>query len=226
MDDDDAVRALVARVLTGAGHVVLEADDALGAVEHLGADCPPDLVVLDVGLPGVNGMDLLRRIRSKSQVPVIMLTGRVEEADRIEGLRSGADDYVMKPFSPGELVARVETVLRRAAPRAPAARMPANGQLVYDGLEVDHASREVRVAGRSVPVTAREFDLLAFLAASPRQVFTREQLLRQVWESSTEWQDDATVTEHVRRVRRKIEPDPDHPRWVVTVRGVGYRFEP
>lgn len=216
------MRGLLVRLLQGDGYEVFEADDALGAMEHLGAN-PPDLVLLDVVLPGVDGLDLLRRIRRKSTVPIIMLTGRTDEADRIEGLRSGADDYVLKPFSPGELVARVESVLRRSAPQAALVEQTV---LAYDGLEIDPVAREVSVQGATVPVTAREFDLLAFLASAPRQVFTREQLLRQVWDSSTQWQDDATVTEHVRRVRKKIEADPDRPRWLVTVRGVGYRFEP
>lgn len=222
VEDDAAVRGLLVRLLQDDGYEVFEADDALGAMEHLGAN-PPDLVLLDVVLPGVDGLDLLRRIRRKSTVPIIMLTGRTDEADRIEGLRSGADDYVLKPFSPGELVARVESVLRRSAPQA---ALVEQAVLAYDGLEIDPVAREVSVQGETVPVTAREFDLLAFLASAPRQVFTREQLLRQVWDSSTQWQDDATVTEHVRRVRKKIEADPDRPRWLVTVRGVGYRFEP
>lgn len=216
------MRGLLVRLLQDDGYEVFEADDALGAMEHLGAN-PPDLVLLDVVLPGVDGLDLLRRIRRKSTVPIIMLTGRTDEADRIEGLRSGADDYVLKPFSPGELVARVESVLRRSAPQAALVEQTV---LAFDGLEIDPVAREVSVQGETVPVTAREFDLLAFLASAPRQVFTREQLLRQVWDSSAQWQDDATVTEHVRRVRKKIEADPDRPRWLVTVRGVGYRFEP
>ena len=162
-------------------------------------------------------------------MPVILLTGRSAEADKVLGLRSGADDYVLKPFSPDELVARVETVLRRSGRLSGPAALPepaAGRVLEFGGLEVDLDSREVRVAGRHVAMTAREFDLLAFLASAPRRVFSREQLLRQVWDSSTEWQADATVTEHVRRIRRKIEPDPDQPRWVLTIRGAGYRFEP
>ena len=135
-------------------------------------------------------------------------------------MRTGADDYVVKPFSPGELTARIQSVLRRSGPPAAAS------VLRFDDLTIDSATRDVSVGGKPVVLTAKEFDLLAFLAASPRQVFDREQLLSQVWSSSTEWQDPATVTEHVRRIRRKIEADPDNPRWVCTVRGVGYRFEP
>jgi DNA-binding response OmpR family regulator len=223
VEDDPDVRHLLLRLLERDGYRVSEAGDALGAMQAI-ADAP-DLVLLDVGLPDVDGMQLLGRIRDRSAVPVIMLTGRAGEGDRIAGLRGGADDYVAKPFSSGELLARVASVLRRSS-RARAAAPSDEERLSFPGLEIDRAAREVRIEGVVVPVTAKEFDLLAFLAAAPRQVFTREQLLRQVWDSSVEWQDDATVTEHVRRVRRKIEADPDQPRWLLTVRGVGYRFEP
>lgn len=165
VEDDAAVRGLLVRLLQDGGYEVFEADDALGAMEHLGAN-PPDLVLLDVVLPGVDGLDLLRRIRMKSTVPIIMLTGRTDEKDRIDGLRSGADDYVLKPFSPGELVARVESVLRRSAPQAALVEQTV---LAFDGLEIDPVAREVSVQGETVPVTAREFDLLAFLASAPRR---------------------------------------------------------
>jgi DNA-binding response OmpR family regulator len=135
------------------------------------------------------------------------------------GLKLGADDYVVKPFSPAELAARIETVLRRAK-GAPTAQ-----SMEFGRLSINIATREVRVDGEVRETTAKEFDLLAFLASSPRQVFTRDQLLDHVWASSADWQDSATVTEHVRRIRRKIEDDPDHPHWITTVRGVGYRFE-
>ena len=223
VEDDADVRHLLQRLLEREGYKVSEARDALGAMQAIGTDAP-DLVLLDIGLPDVDGMELLTRIRDRSGVPVIMLTGRAAEDDRIAGLRSGADDYVSKPFSSGELLARVESVLRRTA--GGGATIDDDAHLVFEGLRIDRSAREVRVGETVVPVTAKEFDLLTVLAAAPRQVFTREQLLRQVWDSSVEWQDDATVTEHVRRVRRKIEPDPDQPRWLVTVRGVGYRFEP
>ncbi len=223
VEDDADIRLLLCRLLEREAYEVAAVSDALGAMEQLGAG-DPDLVLLDVGLPDVDGMELLGRIRGRSSVPVIMLTGRTSEVDRIAGLRGGADDYVAKPFSAGELVARVQSVLRRSQ-SAPEGAAPA-GRLTFEGLVIDPSAREVRVGEDLVPVTAKEVDLLAFLAAAPRQVFTREQLLRHVWDSSTEWQDDATVTEHVRRVRRKIEADPDQPRWLLTVRGVGYRFEP
>jgi DNA-binding response OmpR family regulator len=162
-----------------------------------------------------------------SDLPVIFVTGRGAETDKVVGLRMGADDYVVKPFSAPELVARIHSVLRRARPAGTAAGAPGEGEAFDFGrLRVDCATREVTVDGRDVAMTAREFDLLAFMVQSPRRVFSREQLLSNVWESSTAWQDPATVTEHIRRIRRKIEDDPDSPRWLVTVRGIGYRFEP
>jgi len=147
------------------------------------------------------------------------LTARAEESDRLAGLELGADDYVVKPFSPRELTARVRSVLRRSTPRA------AIEQLSFDGLTIDSARHQVLVDGTTMELTAREFDLLLFLASSPGQVFSRGQLLEQVWGSSTDWQDPATVTVHIRRLRQKVEADPHNPRWVTTVWGVGYRFE-
>jgi DNA-binding response OmpR family regulator len=152
-------------------------------------------------------------------VAVILLTGKDAEADRVLGLKLGADDYVVKPFSPAEIAARIATVLRRVRP-------PATSRLEFDGLVIDLNTREVHVNGELVTTTAKEFDLLAFLASSPRQVFSREQLLDHVWKSSSEWQSADTVTEHIRRLRRRIEPDPEHPRWISTVWSVGYRFDP
>jgi DNA-binding response OmpR family regulator len=235
VDDEADVRLLLRRILEAEGFQVFDADGALSATHELGASQPPDIVLLDIGLPGVDGMEVLTRIRRGSDVPVIMLTGRGDQEDRVAGLRGGADDYVVKPFVADELLARIESVLRRSGPvnghimnghdeRGQA--QTADPALEFPGLTIDAAAREVHVAGERVPMTAREFDLLLFLARSPRQVFTRDQLLHHVWDSSGEWQDDATVTEHVRRIRHKIEVDPDEPTWVVTVRGVGYRFEP
>ncbi|MEY2420201.1 MAG: hypothetical protein QOI95_268 [Acidimicrobiaceae bacterium] len=218
IDDDPQIRTLVKRLLTHEGYTALEASNAEEAGLVL-QDDPPDLVLLDVMMPHTDGIDLLADIRTKSAIPVIMLTGRGDEADRILGLRTGADDYVVKPFSPGELTARIESVLRRTRPATD------SDVLRFDDLEIDCTTRDVTVSGKLVVLTAKEFDLLAFLARSPRQVFDRHQLLTQVWSSSGDWQDPATVTEHVRRIRRKIESDPDLPRWLTTVRGVGYRFE-
>jgi DNA-binding response OmpR family regulator len=165
---------------------------------------------------------VLGDLRRTSRIPVILVSALAEEDDRVRGLKMGADDYVTKPFSAAELSARVESVLRRAEMRS----TPAPMRLSYDGLVIDLTTREVAVAGEKTEMTAMEFDLLVHLARSPRQVFSREQLLQEVWGSSSQWQSDATVTEHVRRLRRKIEEDPDNPRWITTVRGVGYRFEP
>jgi len=229
VDDDAQVRRLVSRLLQREGYVVHEAADARAALQAIESeDGPADLVLLDVVMPQVDGIDLLAEIRERSAVPVIMLTALGDEADRILGLRSGADDYVVKPFSPGELTARIESVLRRAQMAQPAGAGSEAGSstMRFGDLEIDRATRDVRVGGELVSLTAREFDLLAFLASSPRQVFDRDQLLTHVWSSSADWQDPATVTEHVRRIRRKIESDPDNPRWLKTVRGVGYRFEP
>ena len=222
VDDEPMLRNLLSRLLRMEGYEVLEAEDGQAALELVARE-KPDLVLLDVMLPARNGLDVLGDLRRTSDVPVILVSALAEEADRVIGLKMGADDYVTKPFSAAELSARVESVLRRAAIRG--APDPAS-RLSYGGLVLDLSTREVSVAGRKAEMTAKEFDLLAYLAGSPRQVFSREQLLQQVWGSSSQWQSDATVTEHVRRLRRKIEEDPDNPRWIMTVRGVGYRFEP
>ncbi|HYH49022.1 MAG TPA: response regulator transcription factor [Acidimicrobiia bacterium] len=222
VDDEPMLRNLLSRLLRMDGYDVIEAEDGQRALDMVGAQ-EPDLVLLDVMLPARDGLDVLGDLRRVSNVPVILVSALGEEADRVLGLRMGADDYVVKPFSAAELSARIESVLRRAVVRD---NPDSASRLTFDGLAIDHGTREVTVRGERVDMTAKEFDLLAFLAASPRQVFSREQLLRQVWGSSSDWQSDTTITEHVRRLRRKIEKDPDSPRWVVTVRGVGYRFEP
>jgi DNA-binding response OmpR family regulator len=219
VDDDESVRVLLTRYLEMEGFEVDEVSDGGGALAAIAAT-NPDLVLLDLMLPAHDGLDILTRLRRDSEVPVILLTARGSEADRILGLKLGADDYVVKPFSPGELTARINSVLRRTRNAAP------QQVLQFEGLSLDLATREVTVGNLMVSTTAREFDLLAFLASSPRQVFTRQQLLENVWDSSGEWQDPDTVTEHIRRIRRRIEADPDHPRWIKTVRGVGYRFDP
>ena len=221
VDDEPTVREVVVGYLRRDGHEVAEAGDGTTALELLEAD-PPDLVVLDMMLPGVHGLDVLRRVRATSDIPVIMLTARAEESDRVAGLELGADDYVVKPFSPRELAARVNGVLRRTSRRQAAVL----GPIVHGPLTVEPLSRQVTLDGRLIEMTPKEFDVLAFLAASPRQVFSRAQLLESVWQSSPEWQDPATVTVHMRRIRNKIEDDPEHPRWITTVWGVGYRFEP
>lgn len=227
VDDDPQLRSLLLLVLEGEGYPVVQASDAHGAIEEVEKG-NADLVVLDVSLGVDDGRMVLARIRELGDLPVILISGKGDTADRVLGLRLGADDFLAKPFSPVELVARLESVLRRSGNRngppppapGPADTTPANG------LRVNEATREVSIDGQPVELTAKEFDLLAFLARSPRQVFSRGQLLEHVWSSRSEWQDEATVTEHVRRVRHKIEPDPAKPRWITTVRGVGYRFEP
>ncbi len=221
VDDEPMVREVVTRYLERDGFAVTTASTGTEALALVGQSTP-DLVVLDLMLPGVGGMEILSRLRAMGDVPVILLTARVEEADRVLGLELGADDYVVKPFSPRELAARVRSVLRRSVPSI----APAPAALEFEGLTIDQASREVLVAGRSVDLTAREFDVLAFLASAPRQVFSRAQLLDQVWDSSPDWQDPSTVTVHIRRIRNKIESNPDEPERIITVRGVGYRFEP
>ena len=222
VDDEPMVREVVAKYLQVEGFEVHEAADGDEAMSWLG-DHQPDLVVLNIMLPGTDGLTVLRHLRSIGDVPVILLTARAEEIDRIVGLELGADDYVVKPFSPRELAARVRTVLRRTKSPSPAID---SGVLAFGPLRIEPLSREVAVDGSAVTLTPKEFDLLAFLAASPRQVFSRRQLLSQVWDSSPDYQDPATVTVHIGRLRQKLEVSPEEPRWLTTVWGVGYRFEP
>jgi len=219
VDDESTIREIVVGYLEREGFKTLEAADGNRARELLERD-PPDLVVLDLMLPGTDGLELCRWIRSRSRLPVIMLTARGEESDRIVGLELGADDYVTKPFSPRELAARVRTVLRRAEPDA-----AADERLSYDELVIDSSSREVTRGNEPLRLTAREFDLLWFLASHPRRVFSREHLMQRVWGYSAAL-DTGTVTVHMRRLREKIEDDPSHPRHLETVWGVGYRFAP
>src|ERR671918_2001414 len=219
VDDEPIVREVVVRYLEREGHTTLEAGDGIAARAAI-EKSPPDLVLLDVMLPGSDGLDLCRWIRSSSELPVIMLTARGEEADRIVGLELGADDYVTKPFSPRELAARVRSVLRRTGPGvAKAARFS------FEGLEIDARTRELTKGGKVLRLTAKEFDLLWFLANHPRQVFSRDQLMDRVWGYEAAL-DTGTVTVHVRRLREKIEDDPSHPRFLQTIWGVGYRFHP
>lgn len=220
VDDEPMVREVVAAYLDREGFQVMEAKTGSDALQIL-KDEEPSLVILDVMLPEVDGLSVLSEVRRHSDIPVILLTARAEESDRVVGLELGADDYVVKPFSPRELVARVRTVLKRLQRVETGYERHDYGDLIVDGR-----TREVFVGGRQAELTPREFELLEFLCSSPRQVFTRVQLLEQVWGSSVDWQDPATVTVHVRRVRQKIEKDLESPRWITTVWGVGYRFEP
>jgi len=219
VDDEPIVRDVVVRYLRRDGFTTLEAGDG-DTARRLIETADPQLVVLDVMLPGTDGLELCRWIRSRSELPVILLTARGEEADRIVGLELGADDYVTKPFSPRELATRVRTVLRRAS----GAPSPSE-QLAFGDVALDGASRIATRAGEQVALTAREFDLLWFLASHPRRVFSRDQLMDRVWDYAATV-DTGTVTVHVRRLREKIEDDPAHPSHLKTVWGAGYRLDP
>jgi DNA-binding response OmpR family regulator len=221
VDDEPSISEVVGIYLRRAGYQVAVARDGREALDAL-EKAPPDLVVLDLMLPEVDGVEITRRLRAEGDIPIIMLTARREEADRIAGLEMGADDYVVKPFSPQELVSRVKAVLRRTGGPGPAG---AERPLIFDDLCIDPKTRLVEVAGDEKSLTAKEFDLLWVLARHPRQVFNRDQLLDLVW-GLTEYVDPSTVTVHVRRLREKIEADPSHPHHIQTVWGVGYKFEP
>jgi DNA-binding response OmpR family regulator len=216
VDDEPTVRDIVGQYLTRDGFRVVTAGDGREVMELVELESP-DLVVLDIMLPGIGGLELCRSIRARRAIPVILLTARGEETDRIVGLELGADDYVTKPFSPRELAARVRAVLRRSVDGTVPDR------LVLGDLEIDLLAREVRVGGRDVRLAAREFDLLAFLARNPRRVFTREQIMQSVW-GYTAAIDTGTLSVHVRRLREKIEDDPHDPRRIETVWNVGYRL--
>jgi DNA-binding response OmpR family regulator len=222
VEDEPAIAEVVGLYLRRAGFQSHVAADGLAALDFIASNRPPDLVVLDLMLPKLDGYEVLRRIRRSRDVPVIMLTARKSEADRIAGLEMGADDYVVKPFSAQELVSRVRAVLRRAK-QTPEHDLDA--PLEYDGLSIDPVARVVKVRGAEKSLTAKEFDLLVTLARRPRTVLNRDRLLELVW-GSADYIDPSTVTVHVRRVRAKIEDDPSAPRFIKTVWGVGYRFEP
>ena len=220
VDDEPNIREVVGRYLQRDGHTVVLAADGEAAL-RLYREHRPDLVVLDLMLPGVTGLEVCRRIQVERRVPVIMLTARGDEEDRIIGLGVGADDYVVKPFSPRELAARVTAVLRRVQEGTD---MPTAGTVIeMAGLRVDPNTREVHLNGRPVLLTAREFDLLHYLASHPGRVFTRDQLLDAVWGYDFA-AEPSTVTVHMRRLREKLEADPAEPRLLLTVWGVGYRF--
>jgi DNA-binding response OmpR family regulator len=218
VEDEALVRDVVARYLERDGHRVVTAEDGDRARKIIEREAP-SLVLLDVMLPGsTDGLDLCRWIRASSELPVILLTARVEEADRIVGLELGADDYVTKPFSPRELATRVKTVLRRAR-----AGRPPRSRVSVGTLELDAARHEAWRNGEPLTLTAREFELLWFLASNANQVFSRDQLMHRVWGYSAAL-DTGTVTVHVRRLREKLEEDPSRPRLLETVWGVGYRL--
>lgn len=219
IDDEPDLVAMSRAYLERDGFRVLEALDAKSGVAAMRRE-PVDLVVLDLGLPDGNGLDLLRALRSTSQVPVIIVTGRSEETDRVVGLELGADDYLVKPFSQRELAARIRAVLRRVHPGHP------SPTISIGALLIDTAARQIRAATGPIALTPLEYALLAFLAASPGQTFSPEQLLEHVWDSSQRWQVSSTVAEHIYRIRRKLlAHDVTAPR-IVTVRGFGYRLDP
>ena len=221
VDDEPTIGEVVSAYLQRAGYETRVATDGFGALDAVDAHSP-DLIVLDLMLPGLDGLEVMRRVRERPdrKSAIILLTAKGAESDRVIGLRLGADDYVVKPFSPAELVARVDAVLRRVDHVA--AHEPA---LSFENLTIDPGARMVTRDGEPVQLTAREFELLHFLARHPRQAFTREQLMDHVWQYAF-YTDTSTVTVHIRRLRAKLESDPETPRWIETVWGVGYRFAP
>ena len=221
VDDERPLVELVSRYLRREGYEVHPAYEGREALEVIGR-VSPDVIVLDLMLPGVDGLEIARRVRADSDAYLVMLTARTEEVDRIVGLRVGADDYVTKPFSPRELVARIQAMLRR--PRHQTAP-PAGDEQVrrFDDLTIDPGAREVQLDGQPVALTRLEFDLLDLLTSQPRRVFTKQQLLEHVWGSAA-YRDDHVVAVHVANLRRKLADDADDPRWIRTVRGVGFRW--
>lgn len=219
VEDDATVAQVITGYLQRADYVPMVAPDGLMGLE-LARRMSPDLVVLDVMLPGLNGIEFCRELRTQSEVPVIILTSLGAEEDRLRGLEVGADDYLTKPFSPRELVLRVQSVLRRTTAMPPT---PAGAKMRAGDLLVDQTARVVSKAGRELTLTNKEFDLLVFLLSNPGRVIRRDELMRKVW--AHDFGDASTVTVHVRRLREKIEDDPSHPETLVTVWGVGYRFD-
>ena len=221
VEDEPSISEVVSLYLRRAGYQVQSVRDGQTALDVL-ADQSPDLVILDLMLPKVDGLTITRWLRDRSDIPIIMLTARREEADRIAGLEMGADDYVVKPFSPQELVSRVRAVLRRTKQVPETA---SESILKFNDLSIDPQTRLVFLNSQEIVLTAKEFDMLLHMAKHPRQVFSRNQLLERIWGLS-DFIDPSTVTVHVRRLREKIEINPSDPRHIITVWGVGYKFEP
>ncbi len=226
VDDDEGVRTTVSWALEAEGFEVDTFDNGVTALEALHRSLP-SLIILDLSLPGLGGLDLLREIRRAEEregrwsLPIIVLSGRDSETDRIVGLDLGADDYLVKPFSPAELAARARSVLRRSTAGATRRVFSPKGE----GVEIDREARQAWIDGTAIELAAKEFDLLAYFLDHPRRACSREELLTAVWSSHGEWQNEATVTEHVYRLRSKVEADPQHPTRLRTVRAVGYRWE-
>jgi DNA-binding response OmpR family regulator len=222
VEDEPSLAEVVSLYLKRAGFQVQVASDGRQAMSILEKQIP-DFVIMDIMLPEVDGLSLTRWLRDRSDVPIIMVTARREEVDRIAGLEMGADDYVVKPFSPQELVSRVRAVLRRVGRDQPGAE--SERALSFDSIQIDPRTRVVMVKESQIELTAKEFDMMYLLARHPKQVFTRDQLLERVW-GGAEYIDPGTVTVHVRRLREKIESDPSKPKHLITIWGVGYKFEP
>jgi len=220
VDDEETIREVVRRYLERDGFVVREAADGFEALDVIRSN-PPDLIVLDLMLPGIDGLSLTRHIRQDRHIPIIMLTAKGEASDRIRGLDMGADDYMAKPFSPQEVVSRVRAVLRRSGMDT-----QVSGEKIINtsSLVINPNSRSVSFDGQPVILTVKEFDLLYYFASNPQQVFSRAQLLGKIWEDE-HYTDPSTVTVHIRRLREKIEKDPSSPEYLITVWGVGYKFE-
>jgi two-component system, OmpR family, phosphate regulon response regulator PhoB len=227
VDDDDGVRTAVTWALEADGFEVVAVDNGLAAIDVIESSTL-SLVVLDLSLPGLGGLDILNRVRTTEaregtwRLPIIVLSGRDSEMDRIVGLDLGADDYLIKPFSPGELAARARSLLRRSDVPISSGTQPFKP--TGSGVEIDRDSRNVWVDGAPIELAAKEFDLLAYFVDHPQRACRRAELLAAVWSSESGWQNEATVTEHVYRLRAKLETDPQHPTWLVTVRAVGYRW--
>lgn len=228
VDDDDGVRTAVTWALQADGFEVLAVENGIAAMDVIESS-QLSLVVLDLSLPGLGGLDILNRLRTAEaregrwRLPVIVLSGRDSEMDRIVGLDLGADDYLVKPFSPGELAARARSLLRRSAEPTSPGKQPFKP--TGAGIEIDNEARNVWVDGTPIELAAKEFDLLAYFLQHPRRAYRRSELLAAVWSSDSGWQNESTVTEHVYRLRSKIETDPQNPKWLVTIRAVGYRWE-
>ena len=219
VDDDPDARRIARTILASEGYDVLEVETAERALDTI-RNRRVDLVILDLALPGTPGLELLATLRRHNDLPVLIISGNNDVNTRIVGLRVGADDFVVKPVAPGEISARVGALLRRSEPIRLA------GTLEYDDIIIDRDARQVFVRGQRIDLAPKEFDLLQFLASTPRRAYSRQMLLEKVWQSSVEWQQQATVTEHIRKLRIKIEDNPAAPRWICTVRNMGYRFDP